>query len=84
VLAVMNRSDKKHPVRLVSIGVLLKQLNEDNFKDYFDLKFEPELPLFKNNERLSEKKYVERVDALRLSAKLRRKHLYLRNLKKLT
>ena len=84
VLVVMNRLDKKHPIRLVSIGALLKQLNEDNFNTYFDLKFEPQLPLFKDNERLSEKKYLERVSALRMAAKLQRKHLYLRNLKKLT
>lgn len=84
VLAIMVRSDKKHPIRLVSISALLKQLTEDDFDTYFSLKFQPELSSFKNGEQLSEKEYAKNISSLRISAKLRRQNLYLRNLKKLT
>lgn len=83
VLIVNVRNNKKRPIRALSTGALLKEVTTKNIDNIFQIKFAPQLQLFKSGEYRDKQEFKDRLTSLTIDTTLNKKYLYISELSKL-
>lgn len=82
-MLIINTRNSKNPIRVLSTGALLQEMNSTNVDNIFNLKFKPQLQLFKSSEPRDKITFSNRIKSLTLDTTLNKKYLYYSYLNKL-